>query len=162
MKDNENQGMLFGAGLAIMAALIFAIMAFIAIILTVLALFAWNRPLRIGSLVVQPDEARSFVYRGLIGAVVLPAFIAFATALYGVAVDWDSYLFHILLLGYVGGSLGLEMLFADAQPPHAEGEIIHPPIERQITPPRPQQLPPPQSPPFRFASWDDDEEDPRG
>jgi hypothetical protein len=53
-----------GAALLTMALVVAAVAAFAALVLTVLSIFAWNRPLRIGRLIIEPEEARSFIKRG--------------------------------------------------------------------------------------------------
>jgi hypothetical protein len=109
--------------------------------------------LRIGRWTLEPEAARSFVYRGLIGSVALAAFSVFAAIFFGFWIQ-DQAVPYILLAGYVLGSIGLEILWAQegdqAVPPN---QTIIPPSQ-QIAPPR-QQEPP--RVPFRFASWDDED-----
>lgn len=155
-QNNDNSaamGFAFvGAILAFALLFIFAFLAFIAFGLTILALLAWNEPFRMGKITIEPHEARAFVGRGLIGAVVLPVFVVFTSILFGVPIN-DDYWLYFVIGGYVGGSIGVEMLSAEDNP-----QNISP-----IVPPMPNRLPPSpdpvQRPPFQFASWDDEEED---
>lgn len=87
MSSNNNSEFM---GLAIVGAIIgmammfmFALAAFVALVFTVLAICAWEKPLTLFGETLHPHEARAFVYRGLAGAVILPVFVAFCSVLFG-------------------------------------------------------------------------------
>lgn len=144
-----------GAAVLMFFAVIVAIAAFAAFVLTILCLLSWNKPLRIGKLVFMPHESRAFVLFGLSGSLLLPSFILFASLFLNIYINWD-YLPHIILGGYILGSFGFMSLLGQ------ETQEAVPPS--QYTPAHPQLPAPPQrtqahqSPDrFRFASWDDEE-----
>lgn len=145
-----------GAVMMAIAIFIMALLAFAAFVLTILSIFAWNRPLRLGRIVITPEEARGFVYRGIAGALLVPAFLAFMTLLFDLNIEW-SYLLHFMLAGYVGGSIGLEILFAQEEPQGGGPVHYHPAPPAIPAPTRQTMLAPPEAPPFRYASWDDEE-----
>lgn len=162
-KDDESSAIAVAFGFLGVFAMVFmmiflAFLAFVAFLLTIASLFAWNKPRRYGKFVVTPEEARAFVYRGLIGIVALPAFAIFCAALFNLDLDWDAIMPYLLLAGYVGGSLGIEILFADSE------QSAPPPAP--YVPPQPQipdarrALPRPvnQEKGFHYASWDDEED----
>ena len=155
--NNNDSGA--GTGIALVLAFIgamaimFAVfLAFLAFIFTVIAILAWNNPLRLGKVVVTPEEARGFVGRGIVGAIGLPAFAAFCEVFLQVSINWD-YLMHMMVGGYTLGSLGVEIMMADDE--RFAAPVTYIPPEPQL-PPRPS-LPAPEPQPFRFASWDDEE-----
>lgn len=157
-RNDETTGLVMafafvGAAFYIAFLFIFALLAFLSLILTVLALLAWNRPLQIGTMMIEPDEARRFVMGGIAGAAIVPTFAVFCALLFGFGIA-DQAWFYLLIGGYVAGSIGLEILRAEAeqnQPP------VYTPPETRLSPPPPA-LPPAPSAPFRFADWDDEEE----
>lgn len=145
-----------GVAALFMAAIIFALLAFAALVLTVLSFIAWNRELKIGTLIITPDEARQFVKRGIIGAFVLPAFVAFAAMLFGLKVDPDFW-FYIVIAGYSLGSVGIAILEAqEAERQASAGASMMVPQPPPV-PLKPQPVASETPPPFRFASWDDED-----
>lgn len=139
-----------GAMAMFMMILAFAVLAFVALVLTVVCLFAWNSPLTLGKWTLMPDEARGFVYRGLIGSVLLAAFSVFIGIMFDIRIE-DRAVPYILLGGYTLGSIGLEILAQEqGEAPH---QTIIPPSQ-QIAPPS---APQPPAQPFRFASWNDED-----
>lgn len=135
-----------------------AVAGFIAFAWTLVCLMAWNDPFSLGSIYVDPEDARAFILRGVFGAVVLPLFLVLADACFDVPVNWD-YLHYYMAGGYTLLSVGLEYLFARrAVIPYVSYErnsdhhrqILLPP-----TPPAPKALPKPE--PFTFAHWNDEE-----
>lgn len=161
-QNNEANGMafvlaLFGAGMLLLGMFIFAVAVVFAVVLTIIAILAWNKPLTIFGETVQPHEARWFVYRGIIGMYGLPAFAVFCHFLFGLHIG-DSVLSWLFLGGYVGGSVGIEALKAMNEAEAAKAPTtIEPtlPSARSSTPV--QKLPAPPSETFRYASWDDEE-----
>ena len=145
--------------LAVLGMLVFAILAFVTFCLTCLSLCAWNKPLRVTSkLVIEPEEARAFVGRGLVGAGILPLFAIFCVLFFDIQIrsDWWVYIFAA---GYIGGSLGVGVFQAQESANEAGGGIVVAPPQPPQPPSIPSQpQPQPERPPFRFASWDDEEE----
>lgn len=151
--------------LAVAAMVSFAVavtvfFAFIAFCWTFVCMLAWRRPFRLGKIFLHTDEARAFVYRGIFGAVMVPAFLLTCDIfLVEIDIHW-RYLGYFVLGGYTLLSTGLEYLFARRRdipyvyhdlPRHYQ-EALPPPRQ-----PRQELLPPPPKQP-RFASWDDEEE----
>jgi hypothetical protein len=161
--NNDNSGAAMAIGVVVAVAyfmaMVFAVVVVvIAIVLTIFAFMAWNRPLRVGKVVITPREARQFVWRGVVGFWVLPLLLALGNIFLGWTINFD-YLFYYMLVGYCAGSIGVEALFADEQ---QQGPLVeYLPPEPQITPlpkqPELPELPAPPREPFRFASWDDEE-----
>lgn len=122
--------------------------------LTIIALCAWNKPLHIGGEVIQPHEAREFVYDGLIGSC-LAVILAFAGSFFFEYSFTRSNFFPSLAVGYVVASILASLArHSGDQSETEESEnlpAIPPKQEAEI-------LPPPQSQPFKYASWDDEEE----
>lgn len=156
--NNDNSGMAAGFGLVVavigaMAIMAFFVFVFIAFVLTIVCFCAWNRPVTIGRWTLLPDAARSFVKRGLAGAFLLPAFCIFLELFFDIRINGE-YLTHIIVGGYVLGSLGLEILWAEDGNEASSHQTVIPPSQ-QIAPP-PREAEPPARP-FRFASWDDED-----
>jgi hypothetical protein len=149
--EQNNTG---GIGLAVAALVVVAVgffflLVFIALATTIVAVLAWFTPVQLGRrVVVDPADARRFVGRGIGGSLVAFWSAVFAEAFLGIPINPD-YIVHIVLVGYVAGSLGLEILMAN---------------DRSVTPPPSTVMPPSprtdpgQSKPGRFASWDDEDE----
>lgn len=85
MSSNNNTGSIEAVffacilgGLFFIGLFVIFVLALICAIATVVALASWNHPIRIGSLQVEAGEGRAFVLRGLLGSLVLPAFMLFA------------------------------------------------------------------------------------
>jgi hypothetical protein len=156
MSQNNNDSAATGAiafmiaGFIILAAIVFYALVFIAFVFSVICLFAWNKPRRIGGTVFMPEEARAFVGRGIAGALLLPAFCVFIELVFKVRIN-PEWMTHIIAGGYMLGSLGIQYLIEkEKEEAQARGETI-------VIPP--QRLPePPQTPaqPFRYASWNDE------
>src|SRR5262245_61319803 len=117
--NNDNSGMAAGFGLVVAVlgtialtvfAVVFFALLFVTFVLTMLCLVAWNRPVTIARWTLMPEDARSFVRRGLAGAVLLPAFLIFLEQAFGVFISGE-YLMHVIIGGYMLGSLGLEILW---------------------------------------------------
>lgn len=140
-----------GAMAMFMMILAFAVLAFVALVLTVACLFAWNSPVTLGKWTLMPEEARGFVYRGLIGSVLLAAFSVFIGIMFDIRIE-DRAVPYILLGGYTLGSIGLEIMMAQEQGDAPHQTIIPP--SQQIAPPHAPESP---AKPFRFASWDDED-----
>jgi hypothetical protein len=164
-KNDDTSGLAFmiaivGGAAICLAVFIVMALTFLAFVLTIFALVAWNERLQIGNTVIEPWEARAFVKRGLLGAFLLPFFLAFMDIVFGAAINWQHW-FYFMLFGYVAGSVGIEILIAQENQ-EAATPLYQPPFQQSMVapPPAPQALPAPAKPaePFRFASWDDEEE----
>ncbi len=155
--NNDNGGTAAGIGIVVavvatMGIMLYFAAVFVAFVLTIIALFAWNNPVTIGRWTVLPHEARSFIKRGLAGAVLLPVFAIFLSLTFGIHIRDDAAI-HIIIGGYLLGSLGVDYLMAQDQNADAPHQTILPPSE-QIAPPH---APEPPAQPFRFASWNDED-----
>ena len=161
--QNDNSGAAMGiafvfAILGVMAIFVYALLAFVALVFTILCVIAWNNTLTIGKLSLHPQEARAFVLRGILGAGLVPAFAVFVAMMFEIQIDPDFWP-HLFIGGYALGSVGVEMVKDHDDQTITTAEYhVQPP--RTTLPPRDvPQLPP--SEPFRFASWDDEEDDQR-
>jgi hypothetical protein len=140
------------------AIIALAIAAFLTFVVTLICIVSWNSETRIGNQTFEPDWARAFVQRGLAGAALFPAFIAFCgvalTPLMDGEFHWEpTYWLYTMGLGYMGGSLGIEILRADDD----DGSSDEPAAPLWITPPPPlAEKPDPTS--FQYASWEDDDQ----
>ncbi|NVP56621.1 hypothetical protein [Mycoplana rhizolycopersici] len=144
---------LIAASFIILAMFVFFVFAIIVAVLTVVAIWAWNEPRTIWRTTITPEEARSFVYCGLIGAVVAPLLVVLMSAGLGTAFKpevltyspWVGYVFGALLQSYVAHQEEEKRKNAIEDP-----EVVQP-ASRALAPP------PVQAEPFRYASWDDEE-----
>lgn len=157
-QNNENANVATGAaivaaGLYILALLLFFVLAILVFVFTVLAIWAWHEPRTIGRTTITPDEARSFVYWGLIGAGVAPLLVVMMAAALGERFDPDI-LIHSPWVGYVLGATLQSYIAHQEQEERKnaveEVEVVQP-ASRTLAPV------PSQAEPFRYASWDDEE-----
>lgn len=172
--NNDNSGAimvfaLVGTLAVFMFAFICAVVTFISVILTGVCLSAWNKPVMFFGQTITPQEAREFVTRGLMGAVLVPCFTLFASGLFGFQVRPDYWLFFPLG-GYAFGSLvigyHIEKAKAEAAqqaaamqallPPEQPARVVRTIDARPSIAPVSEEQARPQ--PFRFATWDDEEE----
>jgi len=156
--NNDNSGLALAFGLvcaviAAMAIMLYFAALFVAFVLTIVSLFAWNSPVTIGKWTVTPDAARGFIMRGLAGAVLLPLFVLFLAVVSGVQFKGDGFI-HFVMTGYLLGSLGVEYLMAQDQSEATPYQTTIPPSQQIAPPPQAHQIP---AKPFRFASWDDED-----
>lgn len=121
--SNNNGGGAFGAlflllifgyiiaWLALVAAIaMYAFYSFWAIVMTLVCVFAWNRPRRFFHLGITPYQARGIVCFGAIGSILLPAFGLYCGWLFELELPSDIW-FYCWLGGYAAGAYG----FADEQ-----------------------------------------------
>ena len=165
--NNDNSGAILAfavvATVAYMAiALIFAAAAFLSLCMTGLAIAAWHKPITVFGQEITPQEAREFVARGLIGAVLLPAFVLFASSMFQVGIRQDI-LLYTPLAGYAFGSLVVGHWIEQAK----QEEVARTAHLQLMVPPQPPirtidaeavEQPRAEPAPFRFASWYDEEE----
>lgn len=141
-------------GAVIIAMLLFAVLFVAAVAWSIVLLFAWNQPRRIGKLTITPREAHYFVFGGVIGAVTLP-FIVECFGLisgYGVASNTLVYIYMAgYLFGAVAGGVIEEQLFEPVADEEQTGTAL------TILPPEREEAPVAPPSPFRFATWDDEE-----
>lgn len=156
--------------LALMAAFAaYAVLLFCSLVLTALSLIAAYRGIGWLGIHVNAIHARLFLARGVAGAILAPAFVGFVSWYFGLPVErwlWP----HIAFGGYALASTGIYFLDSDGGAAFVEELVeMEAPKYVQIAPPRRQieyysvhdnknrEAPEPK-PPFRFASWDDEEE----
>ncbi|MDB5243727.1 MAG: hypothetical protein JWP57_4353 [Spirosoma sp.] len=156
-------GLIFvGVCFFFMFALIYAVACFAAMVLTVIALCALDKPLTIYKWTTTPEEARIFLGCGLVGLAGLPVLVLFCAILFNFRINPD-YWVHFFLGGYSFGALGLggkiiEMREKEA----ADAQLLLPPSlppGRSFDPSRPPQgpaTPGAAEAPFHFASWEDE------
>lgn len=155
-KQNENLGLaIVIVALGFIGMFVFALLAFLAIILTLVAFYSWNKPRKFGSVTIEPKDAREFVFGGIAGAFLVGVFVQFAAALWDLQIDWDQVGGYIVFGGYIIGSFLPSLAQANEQ--QAPPEDVPVPFQR-LPPPAPEQPERPERDPFRFASWDDEEE----
>jgi hypothetical protein len=127
-----------GGVLAIAGIFFFAVLACIALVYTILALLAWDRPIKIGPLSMTSDYARRYIAWSVTGAIILPVFAAFCEWFLDFQIR-EKLWFYIVVGGYILGSLAMEMCDEEEkkaaallpQPP----ALPQPPLQ-QLTSPR--------------------------
>ena len=145
--------MFIGMVIVTLFMILAALAAFVTLILTIMCIIAWNKPLTIGRMTITPEEARAFIARGILGAILAPTFTYFCLLLFQSDTQVD-YWGYVVLGGYVMGSLVLECIIQEArEKAQAEAQehlshLMPPPAMRQEPPRRP----------FEYASWDDEDE----
>ncbi|MGE4431428.1 MAG: hypothetical protein AB7E05_11880 [Sphingobium sp.] len=110
---------------------------------------------------VTPHEGKMFFVRGFIGMIALPVFLGIVFAILGEQIPFTSQ--WIWLAGFVLGSTGVEYLIYQEQQEQqekakAQGAVVLPPLpDHQPSKPH---VTPTVEPvkPFRFASWEDEEQ----
>jgi hypothetical protein len=167
--NNDSGGALIG--LAIVGVILyfiflflFALGVFAAIILTILCLLAWNRPLRLFGYVLEPHEARVFVGRGTAGMILVPLFAAFAGWFFEFQVPPELW-FYLIVGGYALGSVGIE--YQNAKQGEDRLFVRSSDVVTMTLPPQTpvMALPSngarpdvsPEDTNFEFATWDDEE-----
>lgn len=174
MQNDKDNGAMLGFALIItmatfLFAFVFVIITFLSIIMTGVCILAWNKPVTLFGQTITPQEAHEFVARGLLGAALAPCFALFASGLFGFQIRQDYWVF-IVLGGYALGSLVIEYHMekakAEAAQQAAAMQALLPPEQpsqpvrtidarASIAPVSEKQA---QPEPFRFATWDDEEE----
>ena len=166
-QNSEAQAMgmglaLVGVAFALLFFVLYAVACFVAIVLTIVALYALDHGLTIFGQTITPREARIFLASGVAGLIAVPLFALFCAALLQARFpgDWWPY---ILLGGYSFGAIGLSAAIlgdektqvvaqAPAAPPATPPSLPSPPagpVGQAAPPPVPAEA-------FRFASWDDE------
>lgn len=183
--QNNNGNSAVGLGVAfafaaiwIFFALIYAVAAFVALVISVMAVIALFHPLHFGKYSLEEKEARAFLLRGIAGAFVLTGFCIFAEAMFNTRIRPDFWA-HIIIAGYCLGSLGGEVVIANqkeererqAREAAAQALLLPMPTEQrpsraaesrtqliQTIHQRAESLADDAPKPFRLATWDDEEE----
>jgi len=142
-KNNE-----LAVGLAVIAfagIVLFAVVGLFVAVLSVVCLFAWNKPVRFMGEIITPEEAHGFVGFGVAGLVI--GLVAANNSGGGEARQYFP------IIGYIIGSLGFaaHFHFEKEAKKASEGDVL-PPIN--VTP---REEGTPQKQPFEFASWNDEE-----
>lgn len=159
-RDDDNTGLAAVGGVLAMAGLfLFAVLAFIALIFTILALIAlFIRPIRIGSFAMSAEQAERFLFWSVVGAIILPVFSLFCEWFFDFQIR-DKLWFYIVVGGYVLGWIAMELHDEEEQKKQQQAAALRPrpipPAPQRPSPPR--GLPRPQAEIFRFARWDDEE-----
>lgn len=168
MQGKQNDEMtvysMIAAGIAMAAIILFFVIYAIAIMLTgfftILCLLAWDNRLKLGSLTIEPSEARAFIGRGLIGIAAGPLFLVILGVLFSPMMEGKPYNVtndiwaHAALIGYMALSLGWE-IYSGEQPGETDQVVQYeapPVIENNRSAYRPRS-----ERPFEYASWDDED-----
>jgi hypothetical protein len=159
--NNQDNGATMGlaiviAGIALLAIVVYAAACFLALLLTIASICAWNKPRRILGETFYPHEARAFVGAGIVGAIGVPVFAKFCEIIFDTRVP-DDYWFYLVTGGYSFVSIGYTMHLASEQERQKASKIIDGDIEWIVGPSPLQPEPEAQPEPFRFASWDDED-----
>lgn len=138
--------------IAALAVAAYAVICFWAIVLTLISVFAWNRPLRFFHLGITPYQARGLICFGGVGMVLLPAFALFCEYIFEFQLD-PKWWFYIWLGDYSGGCVGFcRMQTFSAQ----QVEYFYERKRLQaLPPPPPTPLLPAPSKTFDYAEWQD-------
>lgn len=157
-RNDDTSGLAFvGAVFGMVGLFFFAVLAFIALIFTILALIAlFIRPIRIGSFTLSEEEAQRFLIWSAAGAIILPVFAAFSEWFFDFQIR-EKFWFYIVVGGYILGAIAMELHDEEERKKQQQAEALRP---RPIPPQRPvppRGLPRPQREPFHFARWDDEE-----
>jgi hypothetical protein len=160
-QNNDNSGMAIAFAFVataafVMMAAIFALAAFAAVVFTIIALVAWDRPLTLFGQTVYPDEARAFVKRGLLGMVLAPLFVIFCAAIFKLHIVDEAWV-YIIIGGYTAGSIGIEYLKAQAEQDAAANATYIPPAPPAALPQPNETARHEPRKPFVFGDWDDEE-----
>lgn len=163
-RNNLEGALLFGvlSIVIFVVQFLFAVFATIALLLTaalsvVSILAIVNNGTTFMDETVTPHEGKMFFVRGFVGMIALPVFLGIVFAILGEQIPFTSQ--WIWLAGFVLGSTGVEYLIYQEQQEKAkaQGAVVLPPLP-DYEPSKP--VTPTVEPvkPFRFASWEDEEQ----
>ena len=169
-RSDDNSGVSMAGGLLLVFVMLvglvlFAVIGFITFFFTIVSLIALFRPVRLGKYVVEAEEGKTFLKRGLAGAFLVPAFAFFCCVIFGLRIRPEFWNW-LVIGGYCLGSLGVSTVEAieaqNAEEQARTAELLLPPTPAQRAVDAPEGNPSPSrsksASPFRFASWDDEEE----
>lgn len=164
--NNNNMSPEMMVGIMVLAAIcvffmvIAALFAFASLVLTLVAIRAWNLPVIVCGEVIWPKEARAYVGRGVIGAIALPIFVVFCASVFQFNLNeiTEHGWLLIILGGYSLGSLGIEIAIQQAREEAAAAAALQQEILPALPPQEPAPKPVrPEQQPFEFDTWDDEE-----
>ena len=141
-----------GAGLAFFV--FFFIFAFISLGMTALCALAWKKPFTFGAITITPQEAHGFVCCGIAAAVLLPILLGITGAMLGFSIPraWSPFVF---IAGYTAGSLSFGLYCVKQEEAKEEERALARETAPQVLDEAP--VIHEERPPFRFASWNDEE-----
>ncbi|MGO4134636.1 hypothetical protein ACEQ6A_08755 [Rhizobium brockwellii] len=151
--DNNTELAMGLAALTFIGIFFFALLIIVTFVLTLVAFYCWNEPRKFGKTTITPRLARGFVYGGLAGAVLLPVSFALADIFFNLRLDWDSLAIYFVVGGYIAGAFIVDDILDEGE---AVQEIV---VPMQSLPQQPNTPTPRSDQPYRFASWDDEEQD---
>jgi hypothetical protein len=148
---------LIGVASIYLAVVFLAILAIYSVLMTFVCFWAWSEPRKFFKWTINPWEARSFVYSGLVGIVVTCVLVGIAANYLKFRIE-DQYIWLIMAAGYGIGSNISAYITNKMQEEETSAHTA-----RDITP----SLPPVRSSAndngddgqssFEFATWDDEE-----
>lgn len=168
MSSNSNSmgpemmvGILVLAAIGLFFMVIAALFAFAAIVLTGFAIAAWNEPITCAGETLHPDEARAYVGRGVIGAIVVPIFVVFCSVAFQFNLNeiTEHGWLLIMLGGYSIGSLGIEIAIQEEREKAEATAGLNQEILSALPPqqPAPKPVHREEQQAFEFETWDDEE-----
>ena len=162
MSQNNDSNASTVIAFAVAACAFFAIGIWIGLViltavLSLIALVGCFTPVKIGGEILQASEARWFLIRGVIGWFAFP----FLILLIAPSFDWrikDDWIIFLMITGYMIGSTGIAYLMH--QLGIGETTEVVAPVQAHSAPQAQSlpALPSPPAEPFRYATWDDEEE----
>ncbi|RKF06994.1 hypothetical protein DEM25_003685 [Oceaniradius stylonematis] len=139
-------------GIAVLAFVFIAAAVVACVFISMVALFAWEKPKRVGSILFTPFKARLILLSGVMSSVGCPFGVLAVQLIMG-----EDFVPHFYLIaavgGYAFGSL-FSFYFGDEEDDDVQPVVPEP---RQIVQQLPPQPPQPRQP-FHYASWNDEEE----
>ncbi len=153
--NNNSESMSIAVVIAVITFIglfLYALAAFFAVVLTIVALSAWNKSLTLFGHTIHPHEARAFVRNGFVGMFMVPLFVVFAQALLEFQIN-EEYWPHVFIIGYALGCLGITAMLENAPPAPPMRDVNPRELAHQLAPPDEM----PRADPFRFADWDDED-----
>jgi hypothetical protein len=161
MSGNKNSEEATGLAILFVLGAFFAIgvwifLAVVTAIMSLIALVACFHPLRIGGEVISRKDGYFFLLRGVIGWFAFPFIVLSIAPMFDIGIERD-WIVYIMMTGYMIGSTGMEyVLYKMSEGAQQEAAA---PVQTYSPPPsRSLPSPPGQPEPFRYASWDDEEE----
>lgn len=161
MNNNQPSGEMMVLILVVAVAILILKIIFYAVLIGAIALTAamtlasfaaWNRPRTIFGEVVTPEEARTFIWRGLMGGASAYGGAALYAIFAQVRISENLYALAIFG-GYFVGSVVTGLIEEQERQKAEEAAKVQPPMLPPALPPVQYREPPP----FRYADWDDED-----
>ncbi|WP_421993939.1 hypothetical protein [Roseococcus sp.] len=131
-----------------------AMVALAALFFTFVAFWAWNKPRSLFGAIVTPEEARSYVGRGLIGILMGLPILRLICQWLGLPIyTHPDFPMYAGIIGYTFGSLILGLLIEKFKEAEDAQKLAQ---QQPEPPPAPGATLPPPAKPFDYASWDDE------